>query len=270
MRASLTGRAPSAWARGRGEARWEGTCMSHRPMMPCWARGLVGGAAAGARRLAAWPRPTGAPNATSPTVRRCASCSTRVRPSAVFNAAAYTDVDRAESEPEPSTRSTRGRGERSRRRPPRSERRRRALFDGLRVRGRAAAPVRRRRAASPQGRTRRRRRPVTRAWPRPPSVTSSCASAACTGRGTRLSRRRSRAGCAQARPIRARQRAPGSPTWAREVADVSAALARTALMASITARPRARRPGLTSPGWRQAARGPGRCGCRRSGRPSCR
>ena len=76
-------------------------------------------ARAGARRARAgrWRRRRRAPSATSPTPRAVRALLARARPDVVFNAAAYTDVDRAETRAR-----SRPRGERHGR--PRSSRRR--------------------------------------------------------------------------------------------------------------------------------------------------
>ena len=229
--------------------------MSVRPVaVVLGARGPLGAALVPglpARRLAASRRRRRTPSATSPTPARCAACSRASRPDVVFNAAAYTDVDRAESEPDRADavnaaarreRRPRGRGRRGGGRP---------LLDRLRVRRRAARPYDERDPPSPQGRYARvegGRRP--RWSPRRRRGTSSCASAACTGTAGATSRRRSCAGCAPARPSAptaiASARRPGCARWPR----CRRRSPRRRTTASTTAPPRARRPGRTSPAWR--------------------
>ena len=237
----------------RARAERVDAAMSARPVAVVlgargrWARALDAGlpaagwrvaAAVGARRVRHHRRR-----------RRCARCSGRARPTVVFNAAAYTDVDRAESEPDRAHAVNATGAENVARGGRRVGRGRRPLFDRLRLRRRAAR-------GPTTSAIRRRRRAATRAskvagdarWSRRPTrATSSCASAACTGTAGATSRRRSCAACAPARPSAptaiASARRPGcarSPPCRRRWR-----ARRTT--ASTTAPRRARPPGPTSP-----------------------
>ena len=195
------------------------------------AQGTLGAALTAGLPGAGWEVALAATRADCDITRRrggARACCARVRPTVVFNAAAYTDVDRAESEPDRAhaVNAAAPGGDRGGRR--RGRRGRHPLFDGLRLRRQPGASLRRARSAVAAGALRAvegggrpaRRRGESRG-------TSSCASAACTDTGGRnfpsTIVRRLRAG----ETIRADRDRVGSPTWVREVAAVSAALART-------------------------------------------
>ena len=202
---------------------------SARRAVACWAR-AAGRALLPAARggLARW-RPRAARrvrhHATPGAVRALLAGA---RPDVVFNAAAYTDVDRAESEPDAAYAVNAAR---------RRERLARAaaavgaaagsLLDRLRLRRRArrgpttSATRRRRRACYARVQAGRRRGWPPAAKPRHFVLRVGC----LYGRGGRnfpsTIVRRLRAG----ETIRADSERLGSPTWVREVAGVSAALA---------------------------------------------
>ena len=205
-----------------------------------------------ARRLARSRPPRRAPSATSPTPRRCGRCSPARGPTVVFNAAAYTDVDGAETRARPApTRSTRRAPRRSRRRPPPSARAVVHYSTDFVFDGDARAPLRRARSAVAAGALRASEgggRPAGRG--RQPAALHPARRLPVRARRPQLPLDRSCAACA-----RARRSAPTASAWRRRPGCARSPLSRPRWPRTRAPRPvplhRAGRDhaGPTSPAW---------------------
>ena len=258
VRLALAGRAPE---RVTADARW---CSARAA---CWA---------GARRAAARPRAGAGGGGRARRMRhqrrgRRARAVQAARPDVVFNAAAYTDVDRAESEPAAADAVNAAGAENVARAAAAAGAKLVHYSTDFVFDGELERPYDEDDPPSPQGRYAASRRPATRAWRRRAERHFILRVGCLYGRGGRnfpsTIVRRLRAG----ETIRADNDRLGSPTWAREVARrVGGAGAHR------TSRPLPlHRPGrdhlgrLRPPGGRHAGRA-GRTASGACRRPSCR